>query len=185
VDENEFNRCCADLELEKAGLTFDALERAYLKKNFALIRGGTPEERTRLRETCEKLSLHLKEQIPNPAPGRATSSSLEKDNPGSASRTVPVYQLPLRDRKDERHDPFSFDSQTVNIAALPLVVLIAWLVNLSPLVFFLRGFHIWVHEFGHATVAWLVGKRALPLPIGWTNVESENPPLFILGCSFS
>ena len=86
--------------------------------------------------------------------------------------------------------PLSFDSSAVNLSALPLVALLAWQVNLSPLGFFLLGFHIWVHEFGHATVAWLVGKRALPLPIGWTNVEGEKSTfvyfgvLFLLGVLF-
>jgi hypothetical protein len=79
---------------------------------------------------------------------------------------------------------FSFDSRTVNLIALPVVAFIAWLINLSPLGFFLRGFHVWIHEFGHATVAWLTGKRALPLPIGWTNVEGERSLFVYFGVLF-
>jgi hypothetical protein len=50
--------------------------------------------------------------------------------------------------------------------------------------------HIWIHEFGHATVAWWSGHRALPLPIGWTSVSSAEgtlcvpwDPLFAEFCS--
>jgi hypothetical protein len=81
-------------------------------------------------------------------------------------------------------NPFSFDSWLVNLIALPLVGAVAWLVNLSPLGFFLNGFHIWMHEFGHATVAWLTGKRALPLPIGWTNVGPEKSTFVYFGVLF-
>ena len=30
-----------------------------------------------------------------------------------------------------------------------------------------------MHEFGHATAAWMTGRRATPLPFGWTPVEPE------------
>jgi hypothetical protein len=71
-------------------------------------------------------------------------------------------------------DPTSFDSRTVNAAAPPLVCGLAILLHVSPLGFLLEGFHVWVHELGHASVAWMTGRRAIPLPIGWTNVEQER-----------
>ena len=72
------------------------------------------------------------------------------------------------------HDPTSFDSQLVNALAPPLVAGLAVLVRLSPFGFLLEGFHVWVHELGHASVAWMTGRKALPLPIGWTNVEQDR-----------
>ncbi len=78
-------------------------------------------------------------------------------------------------------DPMSFDSRVVNAAAPPLVAGIAVLAVMSPLGFLLEGFHVWVHEFGHATVAWLSGMRALPLPFGWTSVEPGRSPLVFVG----
>ena len=67
--------------------------------------------------------------------------------------------------------PTSFDSPLVNLAAPPLVVLLAIGFRASPFGFLLEGFHVWIHELGHAGVAWLTGHPALPLPFGWTNVE--------------
>jgi hypothetical protein len=72
------------------------------------------------------------------------------------------------------YDPASFDSPLVNALAPPLVAGLAILVRVSPLGFLLEGFHVWIHELGHASVAWLTGRKALPLPIGWTNVEQER-----------
>jgi hypothetical protein len=71
-------------------------------------------------------------------------------------------------------DPASFDSPLVNAIAPPLVAGLAILFRLSPFGFLLEGFHVWVHELGHASVAWMTGRKALPLPIGWTNVEQDR-----------
>jgi hypothetical protein len=79
------------------------------------------------------------------------------------------------------YDPTSFDSPVVNAVAPPAVAALAILFLLSPLGFLLGGFHTWVHEFGHASVAWLSGRRALPLPFGWTNVEQERSALVYVG----
>jgi MFS superfamily sulfate permease-like transporter len=71
-----------------------------------------------------------------------------------------------------------------NLIVPPVLVGLAWLVTLTPFAFFLRGFQIWVHEFGHATVAWMTGRRALPLPFGWTNVEPEFSHFVYFGVLF-
>ena len=82
------------------------------------------------------------------------------------------------------HDPRSFDSWRVNAIAPLLVVGLAILIKRSFFGFLLEGFHVWVHEFGHATVAWLTGRRALPLPIGWTSVSPEKSLFVYLGVLF-
>ena len=183
-NDSEFNWCCAALGLEP-GITRETLERAYLKRNFTLIRSGTPEERAQLRAAYETLTAHLKASppvVPAALVGGIPAGlpSGKPDDPGSASRPGPVYLPPPPDPKQELYNPFSFDSWLVNATALPLVMVMALLVNLSPFGFFLKGFHVWMHEFGHATVAWLTGKRALPLPIGWTNVEPDKS-IFVYG----
>ena len=54
-------------------------------------------------------------------------------------------------------------------------------MNLSPLKFLLTGFHVWMHEFGHATAAWMCGFRATPLPFGWTPVEPVHSNFVYFG----
>jgi hypothetical protein len=56
-----------------------------------------------------------------------------------------------------------------------------WLANLSPLGFLMQGFHVWMHEFGHATAAWMTGRRATPLPFGWTPVEPDYSAFVYFG----
>jgi hypothetical protein len=178
VNESEYERSCAALGVE-SGVTLEALERAFLKRNFALIRSGTLGEREQLRQIYEALAAHLKAQAPVMPPAAAGRAPLPSGPP-----VAPTYQMPVPDSAQALRNPLSFDSWLVNLTALPLVTLIALLANLSPLGFLLKGFHIWTHEFGHATVAWLTGKRALPLPFGWTNVESEKSTFVYLGVLF-
>lgn len=71
-------------------------------------------------------------------------------------------------------DLTSFDSPVVNALAPPVVAGMGILFILSPLGFLLQGLHVWVHEFGHASEAWLTGRWALPIPFGWTNVEPDK-----------
>jgi len=162
----EIQECCAILGVEP-GIAPEALKRAYLKKSYALIQAGAPEEeRARLRAAHDALTAHL------------ASRSSAGDDPGEDVETSgpaapgPVYVPPPVAVPFCR--PLDFDCPVVNAAAIPLVALLAILVTRSGLGFFLEGFHVWVHEFGHATAAWLTGKRALPLPIGWTNISPEK-----------
>ncbi len=78
------------------------------------------------------------------------------------------------------YDPRSFDSPLVKAVAPPLVAAAAMLLKASPLGFLLEGFHVWIHEIGHASVAWLSGRPALPLPFGWTNVEPGKSVILYL-----
>jgi len=181
VDESEYNRCCAALGLG-AEVTNETLERAYMKRNFALIRAGAAEEREALRVAHDKLAAHLKDHpavsaapAPRPVPPPAF---------GSATRPVPVYVPPPPSPLAELLNPLSQESWLINVLALPVVTAFAWLVNVSPLGFLMKGFHVWMHEFGHATIAWLTGRRALPLPIGWTNIEPERSTFVYFGVLF-
>lgn len=85
----------------------------------------------------------------------------------------------------ENRDLTSFQNRPVNTFGLPLLMLLGMAMNAVPLVdFLLRGVKIWFHEFGHATVAWLAGRRAIPLPFGWTNVELERSLFVYCGLLF-
>jgi len=87
-------------------------------------------------------------------------------------------------------DRFSFNHPLVFVVALPLATMSAFVINSSFLAGLMRPFQIWIHECGHATIAWLSGRRALPLPIGWTSWEPERSAvvyfafLFLLGVLF-
>lgn len=71
-------------------------------------------------------------------------------------------------------DLYSFKNRYVLFLAFPIAMSFAVLLHTI-------GFHrvfiflqIWIHEFGHATIAWFSGRRALPLPFGWTTVIPER-----------
>jgi len=86
----------------------------------------------------------------------------------------PEIATPALDIRGSPYDPRSFDSPIVKAVALPLVAALAIAIKLSVFGFLLEGFHVWIHEVGHASVAWLSGRPALPLPFGWTNVEPDR-----------
>lgn len=75
-------------------------------------------------------------------------------------------------------DPYSFDNRYINRGALPIAFALAILAQILVFPrFLLRGIQIWIHEFGHATVAWLAGHAATPLPFGWTNISENRSPI--------
>ena len=119
--------------------------------------------------------------LPAPAKKRPPMTIEERVGPDEVAQVPPTSP----------YDPTSFDSPIVNAFAPPLVAGLAILFVISPLGFLLGGFHVWVHEFGHASVAWLSGRRALPLPFGWTNnskrisicaLPAHRPPTAIPPC---
>lgn len=79
------------------------------------------------------------------------------------------------------YDPTSFDSPIINGIAPILVAGLAILFQMCPLGFLLEGFHVWIHEVGHASVSWLSGRPALPLPFGWTNAEHDRSLVLYFG----
>ncbi|MBI2511634.1 MAG: hypothetical protein HYV96_06640 [Opitutae bacterium] len=185
-------------------VTAASLERAQVQRSFALIRSGTPEQKAELLAAYEALAAELRRRAAargevardlrarddvvgaapsHPRPEVADHRAAEAPAV-QAARGAPAYVPPAADVRATWLNPLSFDSWAVNAFALPLLLALAWAANASPLGFFLRGFQVWMHEFGHATVAWLSGYRALPLPIGWTNVEAERAPFVYFGVLF-
>jgi hypothetical protein len=80
--------------------------------------------------------------------------------------------------KDTDTDPYSFDNRYINRSALPIAFAIAIFAQILVFPrFLLIGIQIWIHEFGHATVAWLAGHGATPLPFGWTNISENRSPI--------
>lgn len=89
------------------------------------------------------------------------------------------FAPPRQHRQSDESDLYSFDNRYSNTFVFPGLLLIAALLNsVEAIKLLLFGIDIWIHEFGHATVAWLGGHQATPLPFGWTNV-SEEKSLFV------
>jgi len=85
-------------------------------------------------------------------------------------------------KADEQVNPFlQFGNWKVNTFVPPLLLALAYALNKSPLGFLMLGFHVWMHEFGHATAAWMTGRRATPLPFGWTPVEPDYSSFVYFG----
>jgi hypothetical protein len=189
MDQSELEQCYAALGVQP-GATLDEVERAFMQKNFALLKGkaGSADEakpeletaRGKLRSAHDALAAHLREQqklaeAANPRKRPQLGAfHPPKPPPLAPTRllTPPVVQP--RDPRADEFALFSFDNWRVSVIVPPLLLVLAWLVTISPLGMMLTGFHVWMHEFGHATAAWMCGFRATPLPFGWTPVEPEH-----------
>jgi len=182
MDDAEFAECCAKLGVS-AEVTLDELERAFMRKNFALLKGRTgaadeanpvlDAERQALRAAHDQVAAHLRARAAATkpaAPHAGATPAAGGERPSKTLLTPPP--VPAR-REAEEFALLAFDNWKVNTFVPPLLLGLVWLVQLTPLKFLLTGFHVWMHEFGHATAAWLCGRRATPLPIGWTPVEPE------------
>lgn len=209
MNEAELADCHTALGVNP-GVSLEELERAFMKKNFALLQGksGSADEanpvldaeRQKLRAAYERLAEHLREKQtqaeaagPRKRPSLAPMSQPVK--PGAVRppmtpltappMTTPVAQVtPPKPKSRAAGDEFAlfaFDNWKVNLLVPPLLLGLVWAVTVSPLGVFLKGFHVWMHEFGHATAAWLCGFRATPLPFGWTPVEPTYSPFVYFG----
>ncbi|MBI2518561.1 MAG: hypothetical protein HYV95_16925 [Opitutae bacterium] len=210
MDAADLARAYALLGLEP-GCTVDELERAFMRKNFGLIKGNgaadTPDaalavRRAQLRAAHAAVAADLqrrheadhRHERPSGLFAAADDSTprptaVDSTPPRPAGLITPPAIAP-RDPHADEFAPFTFDNWKVNVLVPPLLLGFVFLANLSPFGLFLQGFRVWMHEFGHATAAWLTGHRALPLPFGWTPVEGEHSNfvyfglLFLLGMLF-
>jgi hypothetical protein len=179
------------------GVTLEELERAYLKKNFSLLKGRTgsateanPEldaERRALRDNYDRLVDHIRlSQRAEDSAGTRRKPQLppaHAPRPAAAPPTIPLPPVPVR-REPEGLALFAFDNWAVNTFVPPLLLAVVWLLGLTFLGAASQGPTICVHEFGHATAAWFSGWRATPLPWGWTPVEPVHSNTVYFGLLF-
>ncbi len=178
MNENELDRCRRLLGV-KPGVSRTELERAFMNKNLEIIReknNASPSLRRELEAEHEQLRqayAAIGEDTDKPR----TRAEREKLAAAQLSPSE-ILALAAKARGNEPETPalLSFDNWKVNTFVPPLLLGFAWLVSQSPFAFFLQGFHIWIHELGHAVPAWLCGKKALPLPIGFTLIEPDYAP---------
>ena len=179
-------------------VTRAGLERAFLSRNLALVQArnnASDAERpafetrlTELRAAFAALHADLDEQERAAArPGIAAPASAAAASSHSAA--IPSdAAVPAAD--GEGPALLAFGHWKVNTFVPPLLLAAVWVLHQTPLTFFLRGFHVWVHELGHAVPAWLCGRWALPIPFGWTAILPDYSPvvhwglLLLLGLLF-
>lgn len=107
----------------------------------------------------------------------ATASPTAEVQPRQQTADLPDQEVSEADT-----DLFSFQNRQSNTLLFPALMVLGMIMNALPIVnFLLRGVKIWFHEFGHATIAWLAGRQAIPLPFGWTNVNPQRSLLVYLG----
>jgi hypothetical protein len=82
--------------------------------------------------------------------------------------------LSRKNSNEHNSDLFSFHNEHINQIALPTVFMASALFYWSKIDLLLLGMRIWIHEVGHATIAWFSGRKATPLPFGWTNVSLDR-----------
>ena len=92
-----------------------------------------------------------------------------------------AFPLPRLHLTEADTDLYSFGNRISSTLIFPGLLLLAAFLNVNPFKSLLFGVTIWIHECGHATVAWLCGYRALPLPFGWTSISNERSPFVYFG----
>jgi hypothetical protein len=172
MDVAELARCRALLGVEP-GASLEQLQKAYVNRNFALIRTGTELQRQELREAHEVLRAALTAATPRTQPALPMPAPAVPAEPAEPDLSVLI--------EEGRGNPLTdFENWKTTVIAPPLLFALAWLTVVSPFGFFLKGFHVWMHEFGHAVPAWLSGRLAVPLPLGWTSVHPDFSPFTYL-----
>ncbi len=96
-------------------------------------------------------------------------------------RSIALAAVLNQQAERDNHDPFSFNNQFINRAAFPIAFFFGIMAQWTGFDRLLFGVRLWIHEVGHATVAWFWGHQATPLPFGWTNVGEERS-VIVYGC---
>ncbi|WOD38912.1 hypothetical protein [Nodosilinea sp. E11] len=156
------------------------VEAVYFKRRAELLKRGDRAALEPLKWAFTTLKTHL-EQAAAPAvfsDGSAINvPTLEQGTVGRSQPTLYQARPQARPQAAPRDDTdvLSFSNRYSNGLIFPALMVLGMLMNAMPIVNgLLYGIKIWMHEFGHATIAWLAGRQALPLPIGWTTISLQR-----------
>ncbi len=170
------------------------VEAVYFKRRAELLRKGDRAALEPLKWAFGTLKTHLEQRattettVYGTSCGTSHSTSLRPDLPSPGVNST--LRSPPRQAKSRPGPPpsvddtdvLSFQNRYSNGLVFPVLLLLGMLMNAMPIVNALfYGIKIWLHEFGHATVAWLSGRQALPLPIGWTSYNPQRSLFVYLG----
>ena len=188
MDVTEFRTYCKKLEVQASVSAVD-LEQAHMRKAYAARQAGDDALVAELRQAFDALQLVVRAREKIDAKN-SQEAARDKKAELAYETLVANAEEKVSENSMSDWDPRNFRSIWVNLLAPPVVIGLAWLISVSPLGFFFQAFFIWIHELGHATVAWMSGYKALPLPMGWTNISPEKQDfvywgvLFLLGVFF-
>ncbi|PZV00740.1 MAG: hypothetical protein DCF32_17090 [Leptolyngbya sp.] len=166
------------------------VEAVYFKRRAELLRRGDRAALEPLKWAFTTLKNHLEQSAV--IPGQAADGDRSQDSAAIATARPglgPVARSQSRQAQPQANrlaladdtDILSFQNRYSNGLIFPGLLLLGMLMNAMPIVnALLWGIKIWIHEFGHATVAWLAGRQALPLPIGWTSYNPQRSGLVYL-----
>lgn len=177
------------------GAPLAQVESVYFKRRAVLLRQSDRAALEPLKWAFTTLKTHLEQPTVEAEP--ASFAALGQDPrvetaaPRPESRPeslLPRPQSPSRphvtppDDHPDDTDLLSFQNRYTNGLIFPVLMVLGMLMNALPIVNgLLFGIKIWFHELGHATIAWLAGRQALPLPIGWTSYNPQRSPWVYLG----
>lgn len=175
---NDAERTAALAQLGVApGADRAEVERAYLRRNLALIRARNSADDAQRPALEAELARLQAAQAALLAEIGAQETAAAKARLAAAQPAPPPADPVPSAPEMEGFVLFRFGDWRVNTFVPPLLLATVWLLHQTPLKFFLTGFHVWVHELGHAVPAWLCSRWAVPIPFGWTAIVPDYSPV--------
>lgn len=161
------------------------VEAVYFKQRAELLRKGDRAALEPLKWAFGTLKTHLEHSATTETTVYSTSLGPDLPSPGVNSTLRSPRQPKPRPGPPpsvDDTDVLSFQNRYSNGLVFPVLLLIGMAMNAMPIAnMLLFGVKVWFHEFGHAIVAWLAGRQALPLPIGWTSYNPQRSLFVYLG----
>ncbi len=149
------------------------LNRDQLEIRVSAHLAGNPQKATKLiKNILQQLKLTSVEKV--------KLSGIKADKSIVWEREFIIYQNINNIKDAQKRSEFLMEKaeNNTNTFAFPVAFLIAFAISLTePLAWFIG---MWVHELGHATIAWFSGYRAM-ITFGGTVTQLQRSPFVYLG----